>query len=110
MAEQLTKKLRHLRLPDESFHCRGQLRSGERLSRRQQSWFCDGDPAQTRRESYAASYPSAAASNVSNDGSVMLDSTTSSRLSSSVAASSIHVAGSHVRAGWGSTINAKITE
>jgi hypothetical protein len=118
VAEQLTEKMGHLRLPDESSHCRGQLRSGERPSRRQQSWFCDGAPAQTRRrEPCAASHPSAATSTVSTDGSVMLDATTSSRLSSSVAASSIHVtgcrtahhAGSRVGAGWGSsTINAKV--
>jgi hypothetical protein len=79
VAEQLTEKMGHLRLPDESPHCRGQLRSGERPSRRQQSWFCDG--------TYAAAYRFAAARTVSSDGSVILNSTFSSRLSSSDASS-----------------------
>jgi hypothetical protein len=118
VAEQLTEKMGHLRLPDESSHCRGQLRSGERPSRRQRSWFCEGDPAQMRRrEPCAACHHAAAASSVSTDSSVMLDSTASSRLSSSVAASSLHVAGfrtahhagSRVGTGWGSsTINSKV--
>jgi hypothetical protein len=73
VAEQLTQKMGHVRLPDEAFHCRGQCGSGERPSRRQRSWFCDADPSQTRRRAtWAASHPSAA-STISNDGGVMLD-------------------------------------
>jgi hypothetical protein len=84
VAEQLTQKMSHPCLPNEAFHCRDQLGSGERPSRRQQSWFCDGDPSQTRRrDTCAASHPSAGASTVANDRGVMLDATTSSRLSSS---------------------------
>jgi hypothetical protein len=88
VAEQQTQEMGHLRLPDEASHCRGQPGSGERPFHRQQSWFCEEHPVQTRRrEPCAASHPSAAASTVSNDGSVMLGSTTSSRPSFSDVAS-----------------------
>jgi hypothetical protein len=88
VAEQQTQKMGHDRLPNEASHCRGQPGSGECPSRRQQSWFCDRAPARTRRrETRAALRHAAAASTVSTDGRVMLDATTSSRRSSSDAAS-----------------------
>ena len=88
VAEHLTQKMGQDRPPHEACHCKRQFGSGERLSRRQWSWFCHADPSQIRsRDTGAAAHPFAAASTASNDGSVMLDSTPSSRLSSSDAAS-----------------------
>jgi hypothetical protein len=59
VAEQQTQEMGHLRLPDEASHFRGQPRSGERPSYRQQSCFCEEHAAQTCGcERSAAPHPS----------------------------------------------------
>jgi hypothetical protein len=79
VAEQQTQEMGHLRLPDEASHCRGQPGSGNDPSIDSSHGFATETQPKRDDANPAASHHVAAASTVSNDGSVMLDATTSSR-------------------------------